>query len=152
MASAHGLVGPVSWTHFWGEMSDDDVAAYLDHHLGNLLRAKADGTRLIGLMFHSQAKPPNAKQRKMMADAIGEHAEYLGDHLPWFIYAFDSMVARGAVTAVSWLVKKPFGERVHKSAHAALDDVKSLFPDAEPDAVWADIRAKVPEDVLFPWD
>ena len=151
MASAHGYLEPVTWTHFWGEMTDEDVRAYCDHHLARALEARAENRQILGLMFHSQAQPPNAAQRKMMAEAIEAHAETVSAHLPRFIYGFDSALARGTVTAISWLVKKPFAESVHKRASDALAEVRQHFPDADVDALWAQIRNEVPAAWLFPY-
>lgn len=146
----HGFLRPVSWTHFFGPTTDDDVDSYVDHHLDQARVAKAEGRKVVGLMLHYKASAPNAQQRHKIAKAIKESGELMGESLPLFAYVFDSGLTRGAVTAVSWLVKKPFAERIYRTPEEALQALESEWPGLDADALWRDIEAKVPEDKRFP--
>ena len=64
MPVVHGRFGPVSWSHFWAEMADDEAITYCDHHLGNLLEAAASGEVITGLVLSTKGSRPNAAQRK----------------------------------------------------------------------------------------
>ena len=86
-----------------------------------------------------------------MADALLDKGDKMPDHMPWFVYGFDSVLARGAVTAIGWLVKKPFSEKVTATGAQAMAEVKALHPDVDTEQLWAEIKAAVPDDVRLPY-
>jgi hypothetical protein len=67
-----------------------------------------------------------------------------------FALVIDSTVHRHAITALSWIVKKPFEERIFNSPLSAIKWLTEKHPALDPEAVRASMASQVPRHSLWP--
>jgi hypothetical protein len=133
------------WCYYAGPCTDEIWRQYL----GTVERMIDSGLDCTLACFAHHADAPSALQRKAMADFIERNQKVL-ERLDRFALVIDSVVHRGAITALSWLVKKPFAERIFNSPLAAIKWLTETHPELDPEAVRASIVAQVPSHSLWP--
>jgi serine/threonine protein kinase len=140
-----GRVGRLFWFYFTGPCTEEMWRRYLD--MVKSMLEQGQGCTLA--CFAHCADAPSPLQRKQMADFIQEHRVEL-ERLDRFALVIDSIVHRGAITAISWLVRKPFEERIFNSPISAIKWLTANRPELPPEAVRAAIVAQVPVESLWP--
>lgn len=110
-----GSTGDIWWFYVTGRSTDEVWNAYIAH-----CRAMLDGPveRPSLVCICHRAEPPNATQRRLIADFIKAEAARLGS-LVGFALVLDSPLHIFALRAINWLVRKPFPETVCGSARDA---------------------------------
>jgi Protein kinase domain len=139
-----GRVGRLWWFHYTGPCTDETWRQYLGH-VQQMLDSGRPST-LACLAHHADA--PSAVQRKQLADFIDGNRSAL-ERLDRFALVIDSMIHRGAITAIGWLVRKPFEERIFNSPLAALKWLTENHPELDAETVRASIAAQVPRHSLW---
>jgi hypothetical protein len=139
-----GRVGRLWWFHYTGPCTDETWRQYLA-----LVGRMVDSGRDSSLVFFAHhAGAPGAVQRKELADFVQKNMKAL-ERLDRFALVIDSVVHRGALTAINWLVKKPFEERVFNSPLSAIKWLTEKHPELEPEAVRMAIASQVPRHSLW---
>ena len=139
-----GRVGRLWWFYFTGPCTDETWRQYLD-----MVKRMVDtGMESTLVCFAHLAAAPSPVQRKQMAEFIEANRVGL-ERLDRFALVIDSVVHRGAITAISWLVKKPFEERVFNSPISAVKWLTEGHPELDPEVVRASIAAQVPRHSLW---
>ncbi len=139
-----GRVSRLWWFYYTGPCTNETWSQYLE-----MVQRMVDGgldTTLV--CFAHLADAPSPLQRKQMADFIQKNAKGL-ERLDRFALVIDSVIHRGAITAISWLVKKPFEERVFNSPLAAIKWLTEPHPSLNPEEIRASIVAQVPRHSLW---
>ncbi|MFH1809970.1 MAG: STAS/SEC14 domain-containing protein [Pseudomonadota bacterium] len=144
MTAWNGLAGGVCWTCFHGSLDAKGWQSDVDH-LASLVDTGLEHIAI--LMVVSQSESPTAPQRKQIADFMQRNAEALRK-VKANAMVMDSAMARGALTALSWLFKKPFEEKVFSTFDAALDWLVQKDAGVVPAALRADLSLRVPADQL----
>jgi serine/threonine protein kinase len=140
-----GRVGRLWWFHYSGPCTDETWRQYLD-----MVQQMLDtGNESTLACFAHQAAAPTPLQRKQMADFIETNRAALAARLDRFALVIDSVVHRHAITALSWLVKKPFEERIFNSPVAAIKWLTEKHAELDAEAVRASIVAQVPRHSLW---
>jgi serine/threonine protein kinase len=140
-----GRVGRLWWFHYTGPCTDETWRQYLE-----LVQRMLDGGEVSTLLCMAhQADAPSALQRKQVAQFIERNRNEL-NRLERFALVIDSVVHRHAITAISWLVRKPFVERIFNSPVAAIRWLTEHHPDLDAQAVHAAIVQQVPRYSLWP--
>ena len=103
--------------------------------------------RLALITIVCQADTPTAAQRKQLADFMKTHAKDM-DAITGSAMVLDSALARGALTALNWLFRKPFPEKVFSSADPALEWLREKDSEIDSAALWAGLKAAVPDGEL----
>lgn len=107
MALWQGRVDALFWSVHHATVTADEWDAYLDA-LRGLLDIMSASKRGACLTLAYRVEAPNAARRKSLAAIIeGPRARWLTRHA---LYT-DSMATRGVLTALDWIVKKPYEER-----------------------------------------
>src|SRR5688500_8970437 len=92
---------------FWsGEVTKEDVAAYLEFKVGNHDRVRSEGTRYIEISTSAPYSKFNAARRAELADfgrslTPEDHALLIANHL-----VVSDAIARGVLKAITWIVPK----------------------------------------------
>jgi serine/threonine protein kinase len=139
-----GRVGRLWWFHYTGPCTDEMWSQYL----GMVQRMLDTGLACTLACCAHRADGPSAVQRKQLADFVEKHRGPLA-RLDRFALVIDSVVHRHAITAISWLVRKPFEERIFNSPVAAIRWLSENHPELDPEAVRASFVAQVPRHSLW---
>lgn len=140
-----GRVGRLWWFHYSGPCTDEMWRQYLE-----MVQRMIDSGQACTLAcLAHRADAPSPIQRKQMADFIAKNHEGLR-RLDRFALVIDSAVHRHAITALSWLVKKPFEERIFNSPLAAIKWLTENHPALDAEAVRASMVNQVPRRSLWP--
>jgi hypothetical protein len=99
--------------------------------------------------FAHCAEAPNPLQRQAMANFIERNKQEL-QRLDRFALVIDSAVHRRAIAVLSWLVRKPFQERIFNSPLAAIQWLAEPHAELDPEAIRAAIVDRVPLASLWP--
>jgi hypothetical protein len=144
MGLHHGIVDGVYWSHHDDKVSDEEWARYVDTTRAALEPLRGSGKRLSILTLAQRVEPPNAKQRRALADVIQSD---LAQHVVRHAFLSDSVMLRGVLTALDWLVTKPYAERTFSDPMLALDWLHEAQA-FDRQAVIGAIRGTVPAAVL----
>jgi serine/threonine protein kinase len=140
-----GRVGRLWWFHYTGPCTEETWRQYLEM----VQRMLDTGEVSTLLCMAHQADAPSALQRKQVADFIDRNRNELS-RLERFALVIDSVVHRHAITAISWLVRKPFPERIFNSPLAAIRWLTENHSDLDGEAVRTAIVEQVPRYSLWP--
>ena len=146
MGLVTGFVEPVMWASLLVHSTDDEVEAYIDQFIQGIHWAQANDTQFVALVLFHRSTGPNSVQRKRMAEGIREYNDDLAKRLIGVSYAFDSAVLRGAVTAISWIVREPFKEKVFSRPRDAAKHLRLWLPSIDPGSVLAEVKASLPDE------
>lgn len=139
-----GRVGRVWWFYHVGPSTEETWHQYL-----KMVEAMLSVEREATLAFFAhRAEAPRPVQRQQLADFIERKRSQL-HRLDRFALVVDSALQRGALTAVNWLVKKPFEERIFNSPLAAIKWLTEKHPQPNPGAVRDSIIGQVPRHSLW---
>lgn len=102
-----GRFGPVSWSVVSGNVTPDVFDAFCDHL--EALAKRQDPGQLVLDIFHDISRP-TAIQRQRAANILANapNLKLVAGHA----FVTNSVVGRGALTAINWMFKKEFPERV----------------------------------------
>lgn len=139
-----GRVGCLWWFHYTGPCTDETWRQYL----GMVRRMLDTGQSSTLLCMAHQADAPSAAQRKQLAVFIEENRQRLV-RLERFALVIDSVVHRHAITAIRYLVRKPFVERIFNSPVAAIRWLTEDHADLQVKTVRAAIVEQVPRYSLW---
>lgn len=107
MAFHRGTFGPCWWSCVIGSFSEDDVRGFLEH-----LRAAAGqaGAGSLILDITHDVPMPTPVQRKKITDIISKapNLNLVAGHA----LVVSSPLARGALTAINWVVRPKFDEKI----------------------------------------
>jgi len=138
-----GRVGNCLWSYAHDKASTSDWESYLAAHRRALTTAPRPTTMLTVVY---QASPPNAGERKMLADMVRGSADAILAHA----MVADTAIARGVLTALDWLVKKPFKESVFSDVREGVRWLTTFTPELRVTEIVLAIAAAVPHDALMP--
>lgn len=139
-----GRVGSCTWTYGHGKINPGEW----DTFIAGLRRSLTTEPRPITMLTVThEAVPPNAAERKLLADLLRSGA---ADRVLAHALVTDSALVRGVLTALDWLVKKPFKETAFADPREAVRWLAGFAPDLHVTEVVLGIRAVVPEHALMP--
>jgi hypothetical protein len=133
------------WSYLTGEPFDEQLwRQYIQtcFELSQQLSARAT---MLTLGLSGALPPPSARRE------LARHLKQLDAKLLMFAgsaMVFDSALARGSLTAINWIVKKPYPEKVFADVNAALTWLSSLRAEFDAEAVWSSIESSVPKHLL----
>lgn len=133
------------WTFISGEISAYDWDRYIEHLRSNI--DKPILTPRSGLGMSYQAGVPNSAQRKQLAEFLHGNDLKLRA-VRGYAFVTESSLARGALTALNWVYKKPFEEKVFSTIQGGLRWLQGINPGVDPQQVIADIRVHVSDSVV----
>lgn len=136
-----GKSGPVLWSVHLDEVSKTDWAEYVGGVRSQVEALHAANARGALLTISWESSVPDANQRRLLAETIRDtHSWRLAVHG----FVSDSVLARGALTAVAWLTKKPYEERAFGDALEAMTWIASSVEGVDVRAIVRDIKQGVP--------
>ena len=147
MEMAAGQRGPVHWTCLVGPGTASTWDAYVDHLLRDVAGQLAPGDIVLDV-WHGCGPPP-ARIRDRFAKQFLVTPEVR--HVRAHVVVTNSGLTRGALTAINWLIKRPFEERVFASPEPAFAWLKDLAPDLDVDALMADMEKANPACRTLQW-
>lgn len=139
-----GRVGRLWWFHYSGACTEKTWRAYLEF----VQQMLDTGEPATFLCLAYQADASSALQRNAMAEFIQRNRHEL-TRLDRFALVIDSVRHRHAITAIGWLVRKPFEERIFSSPLAAIRWLTEKHVDMDPVAVREAIAGAVPPHLLW---
>jgi hypothetical protein len=142
----HGTDGAFAWFYLHGTVTDADWNQYLE----TIEHGMAENTTTVSLTIAYQATLPTPIQRRRLADLVSREAMRQDLSLKALAFATDSSLARGALTAINWLVKKPFPEKVFGNPVKAIEWLATITPGLNARAAWARIGSRLPEAQRWP--
>jgi hypothetical protein len=140
-----GEVGACWWDYFQGEMRDSDWSGYIAH----LERFSRSGLTGVFLNVAYNSNPPSAAHRRRLAETAAQHPD-TPKRVMAGAHAMNSTMARGALTAINWVFRKPYPERVVATPTEALDWLGQQTPDLDLAAIRKAIKDTVPPQAY--WD
>lgn len=135
-----GRRGPVHWTCLVGETSASTWDAYVDHLLRDLAPALAPGAIVLDIWHGCGSPPVRVRDRFARQFLVTPEVRHVRAHA----VVTDSAMTRGALTAINWVIKRPFEERVFGQPAGALTWLKELAPELDVAGLMADIEAASP--------
>lgn len=85
--------------------------------------------------------PPDGKQRKFMAELIGNGA--MSKQLKRHAMVTESMLIRGVMTALNWIRPKPYLEQAFADVHSAVAWLREDAPDIDEPEILAQLRGRL---------
>ena len=147
MMSMHkGFASNCIWTYLTGEPFSQAV---WDRHLLTAFDASRPLTEkatLLTIGWRSAAPPARARQQ--LAARLASSEPYLRA-IAGSAMVFDSKLARGTLTAINWIARKPYPEKVFGHLDGALAWLSRLTPAFDARIVWKSIVDTVPRELLL---
>lgn len=137
-----GREADVFWAYVHGEFSDATFAGYIATLQATF--GPADRPSAMLTIAHSP-RMPSASHRKTLAQLAESE---LGPRLRSHAIVSDSAIAQGVVTALNWLTRKPYEEKIFRTTAEALDWLRERHPRLNP-GLWSTISARVPVSSRF---
>jgi hypothetical protein len=144
MAIWTGRVGSCTWTYGHGNLNPGEWDTFIVGLRRSLTTAPQPTTMLT--VTH-EAVPPNAAERALLAELLRSGA---ADKIRAHAMVTDSALVRGVMTALDWLVKKPFKESAFADPREAVRWLATFTTDLHVTEIVLGIRAVVPEHALMP--
>jgi hypothetical protein len=132
-----GICGTCIWNYFVDGISNQDWAEYLLS-----IRRDTDISPVL-LTISINSVPPTPSQRKEIAQFIEANPDRMR-RVRAAAFVFDSAVTRASLTAIAWIVRKPYPERDFAELSEALTWLSGHSNEFEPSKVMANIAAQVP--------
>jgi hypothetical protein len=126
MGVHYGQVGRCLWSYHSGQTSDEDWAVFIEYYREFNAAVIASGELGAAITFTWKAAVPSAKRRKQLADMLSliSNRKVLAGHA----MVTDSRAMQVGITALDWIVKKSYPEKVFVSAADALDWLNAQRP------------------------
>ena len=139
MSFHHGVVGPCRWACLIGGFSDDDAEGFLSHLRAAV--ANLEQGHMILDITHD-VPMPSATRRKQITEIIGgaQNTHLLAAHA----LVVNSPVGRGALTAINWVVRPKFDEKIFGNPRDAVAWLVERNPMLDGDALLRDLARSVP--------
>lgn len=140
MTFYRGMLGPCRWACVIGEFSDQDVEGFLSH-LRDVVEHRVPGQLILDITH--DVGMPTAVQRKQIAEIIGRatNLQLVGGHA----VVVNSAVVRGTLTAINWVVRPSFEEKVFGNPRDAVAWLAERNPALDGAALLQDIERAVPK-------
>ena len=146
MSFVSGRSGPCEWALIQGDLDDTSTDQFVTH-----LRDVA--TRIqpgqVVLDITRNVSMPSPVQRKRIVDVLQSSSKL--DVVAGHALVISSTLGRGLMTAINWVVRPPFEERICANPVEALEWLKSLNPALEPANVLASIERASPGFARLTW-
>jgi len=139
-----GRAKDCTWSYTVGKLTTAEWGTFVATLRDELTRPPQASTILT--VTH-QVTPPNADQRKLLADLLRSGA---ADKVKAHAFVTDSRIAQGVLTALDWLVKKPYKESVFTDARDSVRWLATFSPELTVTELVLSIVAIVPEHALMP--
>lgn len=147
MAMATGQLGCCHWQVMYGAASDADWDRFVDHLIDDLGPRLVPGDVVLDL-WHDVGAPP-AKARARFAERF--LTAPTSRHLRAHALVTNSLVSRGALTAINWVIQRPFAERVFARPDDAFSWLVEYAPDLDVTALRAAIDVAAPGVLARRW-
>lgn len=151
MASWSGRHNGFHWCYQYDKYEDDDRIVYMNSIKNALQEAPYTPTGLCTISY--KLTPPSPKQRREIADFLAKPENIHGSNcLRAHAALTDSVIIRGIVTAMTWIVEpcypnKSFGD--YKKAISWIGE--QIGEELDSDAIWFDILSKVSPFAHWRW-
>lgn len=146
MSVVTGRTGACAWSVVQGNITEAKVALFTAY-----LRDVADkivpGQVVLDIV--QDVPMPTPVQRRQIVDTLNgsPKLELVAGHA----LVINSMMGRGLLTAINWIVKPPFEEKLFADPMEALRWLQSRNDELCADDILSDIRSAVPEFDQFTW-
>lgn len=140
-----GKSGALWWSYFNGTVSDDDWSAFLEFSRLSYTQASR-GDVIMTVPYHTST--PTPLMRKNLGALISETAK--DNPIARHAFVTDSKLTYAVNTAINWLSKKPYIERIFDEPMEALLWLNRYHTGVDPEAARRDIHSKVSAGKL--WD
>ena len=127
------------WQCLIGPADEGTWTRYIDHMIA-LQKQVQPGDVVLDLWF--DAGRPSAADRARFTSEFS--ASPVVQRVRAHAVATNSPISRGILTAVNWVIKRPFDERLFATPDAALTWLATMAPDLNTDAVQADLDSAIP--------
>lgn len=111
-----GDAGPCAWSFIRGELDDETVGRFLEY-LRNLAKHAVPGQLVIDLCY--DVPMPTPVQRKRIVEVLQSSPKL--DLVAGHAFVINSTIGRGLLTAINWVVRPPFEEKVFTQPREAMD-------------------------------
>jgi hypothetical protein len=141
-----GFTSGCYWFYSTGELTSEGWNKYI----GGIDTACKMAPRITtALVISYQSGSPNSQQRVLVKEVCEANIEAL-KKLSGHAFVSDSGLVRGALTAVNWIFRKPFPEKVFSAPPGAFVWLESVAPEFNAEMVWREIVKVVPARDLWP--
>ena len=145
MSMFKGFASNCMWTYMTGEPFSQEV---WDRRLQTAFDSSQPLTEKATLLTIGwQSAAPPARARQQLAARLASSEQYLRA-IAGSAMVFDSKIARGTLTAINWIARKPYPEKVFGHLDEALAWLSRLTPAFAAPIVWRSIIDTVPRELL----
>ena len=141
-----GSSGPCHWSVIQGAMTEADTDAFVAH-----LRRLASDARAgqLALEIAYDMPMPTPVQRRRIVEVLNgsPKLELVAGHA----LVVNSQIGRGLLTAINWVVRPPFEERVFSRPDDALGWLRERNPDFDPQALLRSVESTCPGFARLRW-
>lgn len=139
-----GRTGNLQWSVHHAAVAMNDWERYVDAVRQFLDDLHAEDKYGAVITFAWQSPAPDAHRRKLLAAAIqgGEHAKRNRAHA----FVTDSLMLRGVLTALDWLVAKPYEEKIFSAPTEAVEWIVRKTTDVSAHDLMREMRKAVPPE------
>lgn len=141
-----GRVGNCFWSFNAGQFSAEDHARRIAY-MKSFGAAAAPGTTVFNVLH--DVPRPSAVERGEMSDAVNAAPSL--SHVLGHAFVTNSAVARGALTAINWLIKNRMPEKTFSNPDEGLAWLAKQDPSLDVAAVKAAMLKECPEMAQLKW-
>jgi len=146
MSFHRGVQGPCRWACLIGGISDDDANGFLSH-LRDAVAQLEKGLMILDITH--DVPMPSAVLRKEISQIVAQAAD--AQLLTAHALVVNSPVGRGALTAINWVVRPKFDEKVFGNPHDAAAWLAERNPALDGAALIRDLERSVPGLAGLKW-
>jgi len=140
MTMATGQLGSCHFQVMYGTASGADWERFADHLIDTVGPRLAPGDVVLDLWHDVGAPPAQARARFTRRFLEAPSARHVRAHA----LVTNSLLSRGALTAINWVIQRPFAERVFARPDEALPWLVEHAPDLDVARLRAAIEAAAP--------
>lgn len=146
MTLVTGRTGPCAWSVIQGSITEAKMEAFTAY-LRDVADKIAPGQVVLDIL--RDVSMPTPVQRRQIVDTLNASPklELVAGHA----LVINSMMGRGLLTAINWVVKPPFEEKLCADPAEALKWLQSRNDAIDAGDILRDIRSAVPEFDQFTW-
>jgi hypothetical protein len=143
-----GTTSNCYWSYHVGEVSAAAWNRFVERGCRFIVELAGRSQQGVLLTLTRRATPPDATQRKQLADALSRTPE--AKRILGHAFVSDSREMLLVLKALDWLVRKPYPEQAFSDAAEAIDWLTARMPNLDARALRDAMRGAIPASSLDP--
>lgn len=141
-----GDAGPCAWSLIHGDLDEPTIEAFLTY-LRGLAQHAVPGQLVLDMCFDIPMPTPVQRRRIVEVLQSSPKLELVAGHA----LVINSTIGRGLITAINWVVRPPFEEKLFSRPEQAFEWLAERNPSFDGDRLLRSVRAAHPDFDRLRW-